>query len=52
MKVYYEVYNEQGKLLADGNTTLAFLSKETGRPQRAPEIMVNFFSQYLKTEPK
>jgi acyl-CoA thioester hydrolase len=50
MTVYYEIYNEQGKLLADGNTTLAFLNKETGRPQRAPESMINLFSQYLKNE--
>jgi acyl-CoA thioesterase FadM len=47
MMVYYEIYNEQGKLLADGSTTLAFLNKETGRPQRMPEIMVNLFSGYF-----
>ena len=47
MMVYYEIYNEQGKLLADGSTTLAFVSKETGRPQRAPEAMIAVLSQYL-----
>jgi len=50
MKVYYEIFNEQGKLLANGSTTLAFLNKESGRPQRAPETMVNLFSQHLKNE--
>ena len=46
MTVYYEIYNEQKKLLANGNTTLAFLNKKTGRPQRAPETMVNLFLQH------
>ncbi len=32
----YEVYNEEGTLLCKGNTVLAFLNKETGRPCPAP----------------
>jgi acyl-CoA thioester hydrolase len=44
---YYEIYNEQRKLLASGSTTLAFINKETGRPQRAPEIMLQELSEYL-----
>ena len=47
MTFYYEIYNEAGKLLADGNTTLAFLNKETGRPQRVPEMMVKAMEKYL-----
>ena len=47
MVVYYEIFNEQGKLLADGNTTLAFVNKETGRPQRAPDAMNAVLSRYL-----
>ena len=44
---HYEIYNEQGKLLADGKTTLAFVNKETGRPQRAPELMIQTLSEHL-----
>ena len=44
---YYEIYNEERKLLADGSATLAFVNKETGRPQRAPEAMVQALSEYF-----
>ena len=47
MVFFYEIYNEEGKLLADGSTTLAFLNKETGRPQRCPEVMTRLFSGYF-----
>ena len=47
MVFYYEIFNEKGKLLADGSTTLAFLNKETGRPQRTPEVMTQLLSQYF-----
>jgi acyl-CoA thioester hydrolase len=50
MVFHYEIYNEQGKLLADGSATLAFVNKTTGRPQRTPEALINILSQYLKTE--
>jgi acyl-CoA thioester hydrolase len=45
---YYEIYNEQRKLLVEGSTTLAFVNKETGRPQRAPETMILALSEHLK----
>lgn len=45
---YYEIYNEQKKLLVEGSTTLAFVNKETGRPQRAPEKMIQTLSEHLK----
>ena len=44
---YYEVYNEQGKLLAEGSTTSAFVNKATGRPQRAPERMIQTLSEHF-----
>jgi len=47
MVFHYEIYNEAGKLLADGSTTLAFLNKETGRPQRTPEVMVRLLSGHF-----
>ena len=36
----YEIFNEEGRLLNKGYTTLAFLKKETGRPCGAPEWFV------------
>ncbi len=36
MHFRYEIYNEEGTLLNIGNTTLAFLNKDTGRPCPAP----------------
>ena len=47
---FIEIYNEQGKLLANGTTTLAFVNKETGRPQRVPETMMKILSEYFKND--
>ena len=44
---YYEIHNEQGDLLANGSTTLAFVNKKTGRPQRATETMAQAIYEYL-----
>ncbi|MCL2511386.1 MAG: acyl-CoA thioesterase [Bacteroidales bacterium] len=48
MVFHYEIHNQQGKLLADGNATLAFVNKETGRPQRAPEHLTTALSRYFE----
>ena len=37
MHFFYEVYNEQGKLLNQGETILAFVSMKTFRPCPAPD---------------
>ncbi len=37
MHFYYQVYNEQQKLLNTGETVLAFVNMKTGRPCAAPE---------------
>jgi acyl-CoA thioester hydrolase len=37
MHFFYEVYNEQEQLLNTGETVLAFIRKDTGRPCAAPE---------------
>ena len=41
---HYEIFNESGKLIHEGETLLAFEKKETGRPCRPPE----YFDQVLK----
>ncbi|MFO8087182.1 MAG: thioesterase family protein [Bacteroidales bacterium] len=43
----YEVRNQQGELLNTGDTTLAFLSKETHRPQRIPEWFAKLLQPYF-----
>ncbi len=37
MHFFYEVYNEQKQLLNTGETVLAFIKKNTGRPCAAPD---------------
>jgi acyl-CoA thioester hydrolase len=37
MNFEYEIYNEAGKLINKGSTELAFLSRESRRPVKAPE---------------
>ncbi|CAD5247148.1 MULTISPECIES: thioesterase family protein [unclassified Imperialibacter] len=35
----YEILNEAGKLINEGETTLVFINMETNRPMRMPEVM-------------
>lgn len=37
IKFEYEIYNEAGKLINQGDTLLVFVDKKTGRPRRPPE---------------
>lgn len=45
----YEILNEKGELLNDGNTTLVFIKKATQKPCRVPtsilEALKGFFKQ-------
>jgi len=44
----YEIFNEAGKLINLGNTTLVFVSKQTGRPCPPPDfLMVLLENKYL-----
>ncbi len=45
MHFFYEVYNENGTLINKGETVLAFVRKDTGRPCSAPD----WFIQKLET---
>ena len=47
MVFQYEVYNENNELLNKADTTLAFVSIETGKPCRAPEWFVKLFDGYF-----
>ena len=37
---YYEIVNQQNKIICSGTTVLAFLSPLTRRPMRCPEILL------------
>lgn len=43
----YEVYNEEGMLLATGNSTLVFIDKHTNRPVRCPEHLYQKFNSFF-----
>jgi acyl-CoA thioester hydrolase len=43
----YDVYNEENKLINQGRTVLAFISKETGRPSRPPAEMERVLSPFF-----
>ena len=43
----YEIYNEKGDLLCKAETTLAFVSKKTGKTCRAPEWFSKLFDEFF-----
>ena len=50
LKVRYELYNEEGKLINTGHTWLGFLDGETRRPCRAPQSLIDGLKQVGLTE--
>ena len=38
---FHEIFNEKGDMLCTGNLDLVFVSKETGRPTRAPQEFID-----------
>lgn len=50
MHFFYEIYNEQGTLLHLGETVLAFINKETGRPCPAPKWFLEPFREVFGRE--
>ncbi len=44
----YNIYNEQGTHLNTGETTLAFINMESGRPTRLPQVMSNLLEPYFQ----
>lgn len=47
MKFLYEIRNEQDKLINTGETVLAFMNMNTGRPVKMPEKMKNLLAPYF-----
>lgn len=50
LEVEQAVYNQDGKVCADGIVTLGFLSKDTGRPVRCPEIMRTIIENAINSD--
>lgn len=44
---HYEIFNGAGKLIHEGETLLAFVNKNTGKPCRPPEHFQNVLKPYF-----
>ncbi len=42
----YEIYNEAGKLIHTGSTTLMYIDAKTGRTCEAPDVLMGLFKPY------
>lgn len=47
IKFLYEVYNEQGDKLNEGETTLVFIKQKTNKPCVPPDELVNNIAKYF-----
>lgn len=43
---FYEIFNEKGKLINSGSTTLCFINSQSRRPGRAPEWFVDLLKSH------
>lgn len=43
----YEIFNESGKLLNSGETTLVFIDMKTNRPVRMPKVMQDILGPFF-----
>ena len=50
MTFRYEIRGEDGRDIASGLTTLGFIDKETRRPQRAPQWLMDVLNRELNIE--
>lgn len=44
----YKIFNEEQRLVNEGNTLLVFVNKSTGRPCKMPDKMYNLLLPYFK----
>lgn len=45
---YYEIFNEEKKLVNEGQTQLVFIDMKSNRPCKAPEAMVQVLSPFFR----
>ena len=48
IKFEYDIYNENDKLIHQGETLLAFVDRESGRPCRPPDIFDNLLKPFFE----
>jgi acyl-CoA thioester hydrolase len=48
IRFQYDIYNEENKLIHQGETLLAFVDTKSGRPCRPPAMMVNVLQPFFK----
>ena len=48
IQFFYEIYSHEGKLLNEGDTSLAFVNKSTLRPCRPPRQLTDRMLPYFK----
>lgn len=46
----YEIFNEKGSLIHTGKTVLVFVNKQSGRPCRIPERMMQLLTPFYSDE--
>ena len=47
IQFHYRIFNEQDQLIHTGKTLLAFVNKETGRPCRPPETLLDLYRPFF-----
>jgi acyl-CoA thioester hydrolase len=47
IKFEYAIYNDDGKLIHQGETTLVFVDKTTGKPSRPPQVFQDVLKPYF-----
>ena len=47
IQFFYKIFNEQDQLINTGNTLLAFVNRESGKPCRPPRILLELFSPFF-----
>jgi acyl-CoA thioester hydrolase len=48
IRFHYEIFNEENKLIHQGETLLAFVDQRTGRPCRPPDAMRQVLEPFFK----
>ncbi len=47
IRFHYEIYNEKDELIHEGETLLAFVDQQTGRPCRPPSVFMDVLTPFF-----
>lgn len=48
IRFHYRIFNEANTLIHEGETLLAFVSKQTGKPCRPPQVFQNLLTPFFE----